>query len=82
VALEPEHQFAQLLLAESMEITPLHSAMDSEIASLGKAVITSAIHKIATCFLDRHNGNCLYFVQQDFSSARRSHHGLPVGYTN
>jgi hypothetical protein len=35
-ALEPQHQFDQLLLAEPLQITPIHPAMDSEIASLGK----------------------------------------------
>ena len=35
-ALEPEHQFDQLLLAEPLQITPIHPAMDSEIARLGK----------------------------------------------
>ena len=37
-ALEPKHQFDQLLLAEPLQITSIHPAMDSEIASLGKGV--------------------------------------------
>ena len=40
-ALEPKHQFDQLLLAEPLQITPIHPDMDSEIDGLGKGwVIT------------------------------------------
>ena len=35
-ALEPEHQLDQLLLAEPLQITPIHAAMDLEIALPGK----------------------------------------------
>src|ERR1700710_1273472 len=46
-ALEPKHQFDQLLLAEPLQITPIHPAMDSEIASLGKGVGNCAVKNLA-----------------------------------
>ncbi|MGD0184326.1 MAG: hypothetical protein ABSC25_03650, partial [Roseiarcus sp.] len=36
--LEPKHQLDQLLLAELLQINPIHPAMDSEIAAHGKGV--------------------------------------------
>ncbi|MGD0188255.1 MAG: hypothetical protein ABSC25_23825, partial [Roseiarcus sp.] len=46
--LEPKHQLDQLLLAELLQINPIHPAMDSEIAAHGKGVGNYIIDLIST----------------------------------